>query len=288
MSDALHLDLDGAWDQSALSIPRLDVREWGPRLRFSAPPRLIEQFYREYEARLAPFLLYGSGDFHHLTALWIRRTTQPLIAVSFDNHPDWDVRPPKWCCGSWVNRALELSHVKNVSVWGCGNFECWWPGQLFGNRRAERAGRLEVHPWADDRPAKDRHRRGAILRENWRERFEEFVEGLARSSVYVTIDLDCLRIEDAVTSWESGRFTIVDLVWALEKLRDAANIVAGDICGAFSEPAYARWKQRFASEMDHPKLSRPAPDVIRQINAAAFQTLWPALTQRNEHDPGAN
>lgn len=288
MSDALHLDLDGAWDQSALSISRLDAREWGPRLRFSAPARLIEEFYREYQARLAPFLLYGSGDFHHLTALWIRRATEPLVVVSFDNHPDWDVRPPKWCCGSWVNRALELSHVKKVSVWGCGNFECWWPGQLFGNRRAERAGRLEVHPWADDRPARDRQRRGAILRENWRERFEEFVTGLSRSSVYVTIDLDCLRIEDAVTSWESGRFALGDLVWALGKLRSAASIVAGDICGAFSEPAYARWKQRFASEMDHPKLSRTTPDVIRRTNIGAFQTLWPALAQRNEDNPRAN
>ncbi|MEY2480677.1 MAG: hypothetical protein QOI04_1604 [Verrucomicrobiota bacterium] len=279
MATGLHVDLDGAWNQSALSVSRLDAREWGPRLRFSAPPRLIEKFYRDIGGQLAPFLLYGSGDFHHLTALWIRRAAEPLVVVSFDNHPDWDVRPPKWCCGSWVNRALELAHVKKLSVWGCGNFECWWPGQLFGNRRAEREGRLEVHPWADDRPAKDRHRRGAILRENWREHFDDFVAGLSHSNVYVTIDLDCLRADDAITNWESGRFTIVDLVWALEKLREGANIVAGDICGAFSEPVYARWKQRFASEMDHPKLSRPAPAKIREINRAAFTALWPALTE---------
>jgi hypothetical protein len=279
LATGLHVDLDGAWNQSALSVSRLDAREWGPRLRFSAPPRLIEKFYRDIGGQLAPFLLYGSGDFHHLTALWIRRAAEPLVVVSFDNHPDWDVRPPKWCCGSWVNRALELAHVKKLSVWGCGNFECWWPGQLFGNRRAEREGRLEVHPWADDRPAKDRHRRGAILRENWREHFDDFVAGLSHSNVYVTIDLDCLRADDAITNWESGRFTIVDLVWALEKLREGANIVAGDICGAFSEPVYARWKQRFASEMDHPKLSRPAPAKIREINRAAFTALWPALTE---------
>ena len=106
--------------------------------------------------------------------------------------------------------------------------------------------------------------------------------------MYVTIDLDCLRAEEAMTNWESGRFTIVDLVWALGKLRKATNIMAGDMCGAFSEPAYDRWKQRFASEMDHPKLSRPAPEIVRKINVTAFQTLWPALTQGNEHDPGAD
>jgi arginase family enzyme len=240
---------------------------------------LIDKFYREFASGLAPFLLYGSGDFHHLTALWIRRVTEPVVVVSLDNHPDWDVRPPKWSCGSWVNRALELPHVRRVSVWGCGNFECWWPRQLFGNRRAECAGRLEVHPWADQRPMKDRQRRGAILRENWREHFEGFVRNLDGANVYVTVDIDCLAAGEAVTNWESGRFTVVDLEWGLTKLRESCRIVAGDICGAFSRPVYARWKQRFASELDHPKLLRPNPEETQEINHSTLQKLWPLLTE---------
>jgi hypothetical protein len=274
---ALHLNLDDAWRDQPLGLPIVDACEQGPQLRFSAPPRLIDKFYREFESRLAPFLLYGSGDFHHLSALWIRRVAQPLIVVSFDNHPDWDIRPPKWCCGGWINRALELPHVRRISIWGCGNFECWWPRQLFGNRRAERAGRLEVHPWADQRPMKDRQRRGAILRENWREHFEGFVRNLDGANVYVTIDLDCLAAGEAVTNWESGRFTVVDLEWGLTKLRESCRIVAGDICGAFSRPVYARWKQRFASEMDHPKLARPNVQEIQRINLAALERIWPLM-----------
>jgi hypothetical protein len=274
----LHLDLDGAWNRSGLPFQSLDIAEWGPRLRFSAPPRLVEKFYRTIEPLLEPFLLYGSGDFHYLTALWLRRIAQPVVVISFDNHPDWDIRPPKWACGGWVNRALELQHVLKLNVWGCGNFEYWWPHNIFGNRRAERAGKLEVHPWADDRPMKDRQRRCAILRDNWRENFEAFVKNLGGADVYVTIDLDCLRAEEAVTNWESGRFTIVDLEWALSKLREASNIIAGDICGAFSEPRYARWKQRFASRWDHPKLAQPDPDQARKINFAALEKLWPALS----------
>ncbi|HEX4696139.1 MAG TPA: hypothetical protein VH254_00520, partial [Candidatus Udaeobacter sp.] len=138
---ALHLNLDDACRDEPFGLPIVDARAWGPRLRFSAPPRVVAQFYNEQETNLAaPFLLYGSGDFHYLTALRLRRIAGPVVIVSFDNHPDWDVRPPKWGCGGWVNRALELSHVRRVSVWGCGNFECWWPHQIFGNRRAERAG----------------------------------------------------------------------------------------------------------------------------------------------------
>lgn len=277
MIGALHLNLDDAWLGEPLRLPVRDAREWGPQLRFSTPPRLIEKFYHEYESHLPPFLLFGSGDFHHLTALWARRVTQPFVLVSFDNHPDWDVRPPKWACGGWVNRALELPHVREVSVWGCGNFECWWPHQIFGNRRAERAGKLEVHPWADYRPEKDRQRHGAILRENWRSHFEKFVRDLECANVYVTIDLDCLRAEEAVTNWENGRFEVVDLIWALEILREHCQIVAGDICGAFSPPVYARRKQKFAAEWDRPKLTQPPPAETQRINFATVEKLWPTF-----------
>ena len=253
------------------------MRDWGRQLRFSAPPRVIEAFYREIQPQLRAFTLFGSGDFHHLSALWIRNVDQPITVISFDNHPDWDVRPPKWSCGGWTNRALDLSHVRKVSVWGCGNFECWWPRQFFGNRRAERAGRLNVHPWVDHRPAADQQRRGAIRKDSWRERFEQSLAELRGESVYVTVDIDCLVASDAVTNWENGYFTATDVDWALGRLRENCSMIGGDLCGAYSEPQYARRKQRFASEMDHPKLELPAVDEIRRINFGTLNRLWPAL-----------
>jgi len=282
MTRELHLNLDDAWRGASPDLALLDAREWGPQLRFSAPTALVEEFYRKYEARLVPFLLYGSGDFHHLSALWMRRMARPFVLVSFDNHPDWDVRPPRWSCGGWVNRALELPHVKKVSVWGCGNFECWWPGRLFGNRRAEREGRLEVHPWADGRPRSDQNHPGAILRPTWRERFAQFASALAGENLYVTIDLDCLRADDAITNWESGRFTLEDVGWALTQLRGSgAEIGGGDLCGAFSPPVYARRKQRFAALMDHPKLPSRDLEAAAQINLRAREALWPILSEGN-------
>ena len=279
MGKALHLNLDNAWPADALPFATLDATSWGPQLRFSAPARLIEEFYAEVQKELPPFVLYGSGDFHHLTALWVRPVAGTFVVVSFDNHPDWDVRPPRWCCGGWVNRALELPQVRKVSVWGCGNFECWWPGRIFGNRRAENEGRLEIYRWAEGRPLSDQNRHGAILQGNWRERVEKFARALQRSNVYVTIDLDCLRGEDAVTNWENGRFAVEDVAWALTQLRaSGSKIVAGDICGAFSRPVYARLKQRFAAKMDHPKM--PARDLAAaaRVNLRGFETLWPILT----------
>jgi hypothetical protein len=274
----LHLNLDDAWPNGSLGLSVIEARNWGPGLRFSAPPRLVEQFYREHERNLGTaFLLYGSGDFHYLTALRLRTVNKPTVLVSFDNHPDWDVRPPKWACGGWINRALELPNVRHVSVWGCGNFECWWPHQIFGNRRAERAGVLEVHPWAGDRSMKDKQRRGAILPDNWQQCFEDFLKSLAGENIYVTIDLDCLRIEEAVTNWENGGFTGADLEWALRELHAASRIGGGDICGAYSPPHYARWKQRFAAEFDRPKLAQPNLEKARQINLTTLEKLWPLL-----------
>ena len=277
MTVPIHLNLDDAWEPAALGLPVVDAREWGPRLRFSAPPREVEAFYRAYADRLAPFILYGSGDFHHLSGLWVRRFAEPLTVISFDNHPDWDIRPPRWCCGSWVNRALELEAVQKVSVWGCGNFECWWPGQAFGNRRAERAGTLEVHAWADDRPLAQQQRRGAIFRGTWREDFARFVRGLNGGDVYVTVDLDGLQAGDAVTNWENGKFATAEVAWALGEMRERTRVVGGDICGAYSPQKYARWKQGFVAKLDHPRLPEPDVEEARAINRAAFEALWPVL-----------
>ena len=121
MNDAVHLNLDDAWDSGSMPIPTLDCRGWGPSLRYHATEWDLDQFLAEIQPHLRPFVVYGSGDFHHLAAVLVRRFTTPLTIVSFDNHPDWDIRPPKWACGGWVNRALQLSNVRSVRssrLWG--------------------------------------------------------------------------------------------------------------------------------------------------------------------------
>jgi hypothetical protein len=277
----LHLDLDGAWPAQSLPLPRIDALQWGPRLRFCAPDREMRAFRANVLDPLgaARFLTYGSGDFHHLSALMVGRITQPLTLISFDNHPDWDIRPPKWCCGSWINRALALPQVERAEVWGCGNFECWGWHRLWGNHRDVRSKRLKVHPWADERPISSQSKPGAITRANWRERFSQFASGLAGRALYVTVDIDGLQASSAATNWENGRFTPEDICWALEELSQYGAIVAGDFCGAHSQPAYARRFQRFASETDHPKLPAPDPAAAARVNASAWQTIWPHLTR---------
>jgi len=287
-SSELHLDLDGAWPQNALTdgADYLDCREWGPPLRYSSIRACVEEFYEHVEKQLKPWTLYGSGDFHFLTALWLRRLEEPFTLITFDNHPDWDVRPPYWCCGTWINRALDLPTLKKAALWGCGNFELNWPHRMWANHKALRTDRLHVWPWAERIEASTQKLWPGITRENWKENFARFAQSLRRERVYVTVDFDCLAAGEAVTNWEQGLFHAEDVAWALRELREHVEIIGGDACGAYSPIKYARWKQRIEGTLDHPKEEEPV-DVAEaaRVNLRALQKIWPALTGRDEHEP---
>jgi arginase family enzyme len=272
---------DDAWDalpeERLRDFYRLDVRDEARGLRFITSARKIDAFAERHGPNFRPFTLFGSGDFHHLSAVWTRQFTEPFTILSFDNHPDWVITPPRWSCGAWVNRALENPLVEDVAVWGCGNFECNFPGRLLGNRRAAQVGRLEVFPWAQPNQ-KYPAWLYPIRPETWRESFASWMDGEAGKKFYVTIDLDCLVSGEISTNWEPGLFNYNDIVWALERVRAQADIIGGDLCGAWSAPVYATSFQRLAGWFDHPRMSVPESDARKAHEAMTFGQLWPALT----------
>jgi arginase family enzyme len=278
--ETVWLAFDDSWDfedSPSFNAPsRVDALAAGPALRFITNERAVESFYATFGGKFRPFILSGSGDFHHLTAVYIRQVKQPFAILSFDNHPDWDVRPPRWSCGAWVNRALENPLVQQVAVWGCGSFECVLPWRLLGNRSACRSGRLRVAPWriaGKNYPAW----LNPITSSTWRAAFAEFVGALRGSAVYLTVDLDCLGESDAITNWESGRFALSDLVWAIMLLRQNARIVGGDLCGAFSTMRYGTLFQKLAGRFDHPRQRSVSDQERRSVNLRALETIWPQL-----------
>jgi len=278
--DRAHIDLDGAWPRECLpDSAYVEAREWGPPLRYCATRAGIRRFEEFARAQTARFILCGSGDFHHLTAIWIRRMRAPFTLVSFDNHPDWDVRPPYWCCGTWINRALELPLVRRVVVWGCGNFELERPSSFFANHGALRAGRLQARPWAERLRPATRPRWPTIDRKTWREEFTAFAKSLTGEQVYVTVDMDCLREGDAATNWENGLFSAEEIAWALGEIRSRATISGGDVCGAWSPAQYARFWQGVAGRMDRPKLPDPDPAEAAARNLRTLALIWPALAR---------
>jgi arginase family enzyme len=278
--ETVWLAFDDAWafEHSPSFQPpsRVDARAVAPALRFITTKRAVESFYATFGKQFRPFILSGSGDFHHLTAVFVRQVKEPFAILSFDNHPDWDIRPPRWSCGAWVNRALENPLVKQVAVWGCGSFECVLPGRLLGNRSACRSGRLWVAPWRNAGKSYPDWL-NPISPSSWRAAFVEFVGALRVPAIYVTVDLDCLGESDAVTNWENGRFVLSDLVWAITLLRQKVRVVGGDLCGAFSTMRYGSRLQTLAGRFDHPRQRSVPDDERHSVNQRALETIWPHL-----------
>lgn len=278
VANTLHIDLDGAWPRAAIGGSYHDARAWGPRLRYSTSAEELESFAAETPGGGRTFTLFGSGDFHHLAALWIRRVEEKVTVISFDNHPDWDTRPPRWGCGTWLNRALEFPHVEAAAIWGCGNFELNWPGHLFTDRGALATGRLRVWPWTERLAASGQRRFPGITPLDWRAQFQAFAAQLAGRRLYVTVDLDCLDAAESATNWEPGLFAAADIAWALRELRAHGEIIGGDLCGAASPARYARWGQRLLAKWDHPRQTEPDSKESAARNGRALATIWPALT----------
>jgi arginase family enzyme len=280
-SDQVWFQNDDAWDfltdAARAGLTPVDVREEARGLRFITSAEKIEAFAVRHAAQFRPYTLFGSGDFHHLSAIWTRQFTESFHILSFDNHPDWDIRPPRWSCGAWVNRALENPRVQTVNVWGCGNFECNFPARLLGNRGAALEARLLVQPWAQKGRAYPAWLR-PITPETWKSQFIGWLETVPNQRIYVTIDLDCLAAGEVCTNWENGRFAGDDLVWALSALREKARIIGGDLCGAWSEPHYQTGFQRLAGWFDHPRVPLSTIEERESRHLEVWQKLWPALT----------
>jgi len=288
LHDLIHIDFDSAWDTAALDamapgLRTLDYRDSGPNLRYVCSASAIDSLDRRLPKRLPRVIVFGYGDFHHLSGLWLRRAaadlgeSERITLISFDNHPDWDIRPPRWGCGGWINRALELGNVDAAHVWGCGNFEPARPARLFANHAALKSGRLVIHPWAERQNAEVQRRFDCMTRTDWQFRFERFAATLAKKNIYVTVDMDCLAADQAVTNWESGLFTAQDIAWAVAQLRSKANLIAADLCGAYS-PLHANGLfRRLAIWWDHPKLPPISLSDARKVNHAALRIILPAL-----------
>jgi arginase family enzyme len=273
---ARHLDLDGAWPAGTLGLPTVDLRALGPGLRFCTTARRVARYREVCAESPARFRLYGSGDFHHLTAAHLALVSEPVAVVSFDNHPDWDRRPPLWQCGSWVNRALALETVGQVHVWGCTSPDARWPGNIYASFSARRRGRLRAH--LHD-PADS---------VSWRAAFGKFAATLTSRAVFVTVDLDCLTAAQMSTNWDSGALDVESLVFALRVLHGHARIVGGDLCGGWSEENYERPLQRLAARIDHPTLTLPPRAEIAARNLRVLSQIWPALTDQHQADSGGD
>ena len=223
----------------------------GPLLRLWTLQRTLDRLKDRLKSELPPrgeaqLLFAGSGDFHHVTPLLIERAAEayglPVTVLHFDNHPDWMRQAPGRHCGSWVGRAARLCDVEKVITIGVSSRD-------IGARRAGQGDlsliaeqRLELYAWTNP----DGGDLVQLGNRSWptisalgEAAFLEVLDAtVTTAAVYVTIDKDVLRANDAVTNWDQGAASLDFVLSAIERVLYGRKLVGADIVGDWSEPVY--------------------------------------------------
>ena len=304
------LDLDGSAAAQATvgaaaawsSVTTIALRELAPRLRLWSRAAAIAAFDRQLDAAQARTVdtisLLGSGDFHHLAAVLMRRAgaadARPFTVLHIDNHPDWVRLAPPWHCGAWVNRALELPCVARVVTVGVCSDDLVRPDLKGGNLPALASGRLVLFPWSHApsrvwrRVADGAGRRwhagrtvaGEIVWDNLAQgdfgaHLADILGQIETDNVWITIDKDVLPEAEALSNWDQGQMPLARVLETIRCVGRARRIVGADICGEYSPIVHANWIKRVESGMDQPRRAETAEALARneRVNVALLRAL---------------
>ena len=281
------------------SVRTLNLRDLGPRLRLWSRTATINRLRQRLNAagdlRGTTLTLIGSGDFHHLAAVLMARATQPFTLIHFDNHPDWVRLAPRWHCGSWVNRALQLPQLAKVITLGVCSDDLVRPDLRGGNLPALADGRIDLHPWQHapsrvwrriaDGPGRE-YRDGAIHWHNLAEadlelRLAAIVKQIPTEAIWISIDKDVLSEQDVVTNWDQGQLRLPVLQRMLEVIGGARRILGADICGEYAAPDFSNAFKRFEVHRDQPQRGDVSA-MLKQnesVNRLLLRTIYAACAR---------
>jgi arginase family enzyme len=292
----LVLDLDGAFDPQPELVSvagRVDARDLGPALRLWSRPAALDAL----EARIrdaahgkgAALVFAGSGDFHHMSALLVRRAAEMapergMTVLHVDNHPDWVRFSPGMHCGSWAAKVARFSGVRQVISVAMCSPDMEASARKGADLSVVREGLLTPFPLRAG--AKEEcvvaGRRFPTIETLGDALFLELVDRMiGTDDLYITIDKDVLSPLDAVTNWDQGDLRLHRLVHWLQILLDGRRLRGADIVGDASTPVYGPGPvsailKRVEAAMDQPWHVKLDSEAIR-INAAANLTLRDCL-----------
>ncbi|MDD5561530.1 MAG: hypothetical protein PHT50_05315 [Candidatus Omnitrophica bacterium] len=214
----------------------------------------------------------GSGDFHHISEILTSQIDEPACLVVFDFHPDWDILPPRFGCGSWVSQALKNKNISKCLLIGLGSGDLSGGALLTGNLGALAEDRLEIYPYRR-KPSRVYLRQlpknisivakkgifssSIIWNELEREDLSEFtmrlIKRLPFRKAYISIDKDCLTSDSALTNWEEGNLRLDQLLTMLRLMRRHLDIIGLDITGDYSPPEISGGLKTLFYKLDHPR-----------------------------------
>jgi hypothetical protein len=268
------LDLDGSVVRQRrlrdLARSVLPLADWGRRLRLACSWSSFARFEDDLARALGsthdhhPQITFvGSGDFHHVSLALARRLVLPCNLLMLDNHPDWMQGLPFLHCGTWLNHAARLPLVRRVfHVGGDVDFDnayrCLAPWSML------RGAKVVVLPavrrfragWSGIPQAPLRATPGEPASQ---ERIEELLgpwrDELAGLPLYVSLDRDVLRADQAAVNWDSGHLEVEEVLRVLTAFLDAsAGLLGMDVVGDWSEVRLTGLVRRVFHWTEHPSL----------------------------------
>ncbi len=228
------------------------------------------------------FSLLGSGDYHHLTLALLQQHKLPLTLVLFDNHPDW-MRPPyKYHCGSWVYTAARLPQIERIVIIGLENGDLYGKKFQDGDVESFASKKIILLPYIATESVISTQQTVKLqshLKLSLKLGMQEILDAITTQCVYISVDKDCLKAEDAITNWEQGTLPLNTIISCIQAIREVHNVVGADTVGDYSKPIFISPLKWIGSLLDRPAnaLRMNSQTKADEVNATANIKLAVAL-----------
>lgn len=262
-----------------------NLRLWPDGNSLEAVKRTVSQF----DQSCRHLVFYGTGDLNHLSAVLLENlpvSSKPVTLVLFDNHPDWFDLPPRYHCGNWVSTVLRDPRVEQAILIGQDSEDL--QGHSFWTAPFPDlvSGRLQIFPYENKgtfvplrfpspgSKVATRTMLGSQLHFQTisslgvKNLSAQLSKHLAGKNVYIAVDKDVLREQDALTDWEQGQLRLDELLYFIETISASARIVGADVCGERAP----RGLDGLAKRIDAGRLFAKDKDDFAQASALNEQT----------------
>lgn len=162
---------------------------------------LLEEI--KVRSKLTSIHLLDSGNYHHLSRVYLDLIKEPYNLVVYDNHTDMQFSAfgNILSCGSWIADAYEsLDYLKKIIVIGA-NSKYIEACEFNKDERVIFADSINEVSLGNDLP------------------------------IYISIDKDVISENEFISDWDQGIMPVSTLIKELKCLRDSFRIVGVDICG---------------------------------------------------------
>ena len=154
-------------------------------------------------SNLSSIHLLDSGNYHHLSRVYLDLIKEPYNLVVYDNHTDMQFSAfgNILSCGSWIADAYEsLDYLKKIIIIGASS------------------------KYIDD----------CAFNKDERVIFADGINEVSLGNelpIYISVDKDVISENEFISDWDQGIMPVSTLIKELKCLRDSFRIVGVDICG---------------------------------------------------------